>query len=203
MARALLHRTGPGAPLLAALALAAACASAQTPAQTSTPAAAPDSASQARQGPQAASPDSGVPAWMLVDSATRTVTITLAVTPAPDGGAALINGYRDGEVQIVVPLNWTVQWDWRSADSTKPHSLVVMAEREKLPTEGGRAAFTNAMSRMVTTGLPAGQGDRTTFTADQAGWYWMLCGVPGHALAGEYIGLRVDPEAKTAWAKAK
>jgi hypothetical protein len=199
MARAHLHRTAPGAALLSALALAVACASAQTPA----PAAAPDSASQARPAPQSESPDSGVPAWMLVDSAARTVTLTLVVSPAPDSGAALINGYRNGEVQIVVPLNWTVQWEWRSEDSTKTHSLVVMAEREKLPTEGGRAAFTNAMTRMVTAGLPAGQRDLTTFTADQAGWYWMLCGVPGHALAGEYIGLRVDPEAKTAWAKAK
>jgi hypothetical protein len=202
MARALLHRTAPGATLLSALALAVACASAQTPA----PAAAPDSLSRAPSAPpapQAASPDSGVPAWMLVDSASRTVKLTLVVSPAPDSGAALINGYRNGEVQIVVPLNWTVQWEWRSEDSTKTHSLVVMAEREKLPTEGGRAAFQNAMTRMVTAGLPAGQRDLTTFTADQAGWYWMLCGVPGHALAGEYIGLRVDPEAKTAWAKVK
>jgi hypothetical protein len=102
-----------------------------------------------------------------------------------------------------VPLNWTVQWDWRNADSTTPHSLVVMVEREKLPTEGGRAAFTNAMSRSVTTGLPAGQGDRTTFTADEAGWYWLLCGVPSHALNGEYLGLRVDPDAKTASVKQK
>jgi hypothetical protein len=31
----------------------------------------------------------------------------------------------------------------------------------------------------------------------------MLCGVPGHALGGEYIGLRVDPEATTAGAKLK
>jgi hypothetical protein len=78
-----------------------------------------------------------------------------------------------------------------------------MAEREKLPTEGGRAAFTNAMTRMLTDGLRPGQGDRTTFTADEAGWYWMLCGVPGHALGGEYIGLRVDPEATTAGVKLK
>jgi hypothetical protein len=203
MPRALLHRTGPCAALLAALTLAAACGSAQTPPPTPAPAAAPDSASQAPPAPQAASPDSGVPAWMLVDSAARTVTLTLAVTPSPDGGAALVNGYRNGQAQIVVPLNWTVQWDWHSTDSTKPHSLVVMAEREKLPTEGGRPAFTNAMTRMVTAGLPAGQRDQTTFTADQPGWYWMLCGVPEHALAGEYIGLRVDPEAKTAWVKAK
>jgi sulfocyanin SoxE-like protein len=142
------------------------------------------------------------PAWLVADDASKTVTIALQVTRAADG-AALINGHRGGELQIVVPLAWTVQWDWRNADSTSPHSLVVMAEREKLPTEGGRAVFTNAMTRMVTAGLKAGQGDRTTFAAEEAGWYWLLCGVPSHAIAGEYLELRVDPEAKTASVKTK
>lgn len=154
-------------------------------------------------GAQTAPPPQAEPAWLVADSAGRTVTLALQVRPAADGGSALINGHRAGELQVVVPLNWTVQWDWRSADSTAPHSLVVMVEREKLPTEGGRAAFTNAMTRMVTAGLQPGQGDRTTFTADEAGWYWLLCGVPGHALAGEYLGLRVDPEATTASVKTK
>lgn len=142
------------------------------------------------------------PTWLVADEAAKTVTIALQGTRGPDGNA-LINGHRKGELQIIVPLNWAVQWDWRNADSTSPHSLVVMAEREKLPTEGGRSAFTNAMTRMVTAGLPAGQGDRTTFTAEEAGWYWLLCGVPGHAIAGEYLGLRVDPEARTASLKTK
>jgi hypothetical protein len=70
-----------------------------------------------------------------------------------------------------------------------------MAEREKLPQEGGRAVFTNAMTRAVTTGLPAGGKDDTSFEAEDAGWYWLLCGVPGHAIAGEWIGFRVDPAA--------
>lgn len=179
-------------PLLA-LGVGAACASAQSSAAAPAPAASP-AADESR--PQ-------VPDWLVSDSAARTVTVALRVTPAPDGGAALINGHRNGELQIIVPLGWTVQWDWQSADSTAPHSLVVMAEREKLPTEGGRAVFTNAMTRMLTDGLQPGQGDRTTFEADQAGWYWMLCGVPEHALRGEYVGLRVDPEAKTAGVKIK
>lgn len=168
-----------------------ACARAQTPAPSPAPA----------PGPVAAT--ATAPPWLVADTAARTVTVALQVTPAPDGGAALINGYRNGELQIAVPLNWTVQWDWRSADSTTTHSLVVIAEREKLPTEGGRAAFTNALTRSLTDGLEAGQGDQTTFTADQAGWYWMLDGVPGHAIKGEYIGLRIDPEAKTARAVVK
>ncbi len=102
-----------------------------------------------------------------------------------------------------MPLNWTLKWEWRNLDSASTHSLVVMAEREKLPMEGGRPAFDNAMTRMVGAGLPAGQTDQTTFTADQAGWYWLLCGVPSHALEGEYIGLRVDPEARAGGVKVK
>jgi hypothetical protein len=143
----------------------------------------------------------GAPEWLVADPAAKTVTIALRVTREGDGPR--INGHRNGDLRIVVPLGQTVQWDWRNADSTSPHSLVVMVQREKLPTEGGRAAFSNAMSRMVTAGLAAGQDDRTTFTADEAGWYWLLCGVPGHAIAGEYLELRVDPEATTAGVKVK
>ena len=136
--------------------------------------------------------------WLVVDSASRTATLTLEVTAPPGAASALINGYRVGEARIVVPLGWTVKWNWRNADSTSPHSLVVMVQREKIPLEGGRAAFSNAMTRMVTEGLPLGGTDQTTFVADEAGWYWLLCGVPTHALKGEWLELRVDPEAKAA-----
>jgi hypothetical protein len=142
---------------------------------------------------QAAGADPDTVSWLASDSASRTVTLRLEVTRPAGSPTALINGQRGGSVQVIVPLGWTVRWEWRSADSSIGHSLVVMMEREKLPIEGGRPAFDNAMTRMVTAGLPAGQGDQTTFTADQAGWYWMLCGVPNHAIAGEYIG-RQDQE---------
>ncbi len=143
----------------------------------------------------ASPPDSA--AWIQSDSAARSVRLTLQTSHLAGSPSATINGAREGEVQIVVPLGWTVAWDWRSTDSTARHSLVVMAEREKLPTEGGRPAFINAMTRMVIGGLDPAQPDRTTFEADQPGWYWLLCGVPSHALLGEWIGLRVDPEARS------
>lgn len=106
-------------------------------------------------------------------------------------------------MQVIIPRNWTVKWRWSNQDSTSTHSLVWMAEREKLPLEGGRAAFTNAMTRSVVAGLPPGGTDGGSFEADEAGWYWVLCGVPSHAIAGEYIGLRVDPEAKSVSVKWK
>lgn len=138
----------------------------------------------------------GLPEWVSVDSANQAVHLDLTATAGSEPGTALINGHHNGDIQLVVPLGWTVRWSWRNGDSTAAHSLVVMAEREKLPLEGGRPALDNAVSRQVTQGLKAGQKDETTFTADQAGWYWILCGVPGHALKGEWISLKVDRDAK-------
>jgi hypothetical protein len=148
-----------------------------------------------RLGAQQSSPP---PDWLVADTAAKAANLNLVVTAPPGAPSALINGYRDGAIQVVVPLNWTVTWHWQSSDSTAPHSLVLVQEREKLPLQGDRPAIQNAMTRMVTVGLKAGQTDVTTFTADQAGWYWLLCGVPEHAIKGEWIGLRVDPDARTA-----
>ena len=152
--------------------------------------------------PVAAQTGDSLPPWVEVDVAARTVQLRLE-TGAGDSGAALINGHYRGEVQLVIPLHWTVRWSWRNADSVRSHSLVLMVEREKLPTEGGRPAFSNAMSRSVTAGLRPGQTDLTTFVAEEAGWYWLLCGVPDHALQGEWIGLRVDPGATMAAVRSK
>jgi len=136
-----------------------------------------------------------VPAWMRFDAASHEVSLQLTVEPGTGDSGASLNGWRHGAVQLVIPLDWTVHWTWTSHDSTAGHSLVVMAEREKLPLEGGRPALENALTRAVLTGLKSGQRDLTTFVADQTGWYWMLCGVPGHALRGEWIGLKVTREA--------
>jgi uncharacterized cupredoxin-like copper-binding protein len=138
----------------------------------------------------------------VADPAAKSITLTLEVASATGAGAAALNGERDGSVQINVPLGWTVRWNWHNGDSI-PHSLLVVAEREKLPGEGGQPGLENAMSRAVRTGIEPGKSDETTFVADQAGWFWMLCGVPGHALAGEWIGLRIDPAASGVSLKRK
>jgi uncharacterized cupredoxin-like copper-binding protein len=51
---------------------------------------------------------------------------------------------------------------------------------------------------MVREGLRPGEIDQSTFEAEEPGWYWMMCGVPSHAVEGEWLELRVDPEATTA-----
>src|SRR5687767_8690515 len=55
-------------------------------------------------------------AWLEVDSAARTATLSLEVTAPPGAPSALINGSRGGEARVIVPLGWTVSWNWRNAD---------------------------------------------------------------------------------------
>jgi hypothetical protein len=141
--------------------------------------------------------------WLQVDSAGRTASLTMLVTRKPGAPSALINGFRAGEARIIIPVGWTIKWNWRSTDSTAPHSLVVMVQREKVPLEGGRPSFSNAMTRKVREGLRPGEIDQSTFEAEEPGWYWMMCGVPSHALEGEWLELRVDPEATTARVEIK
>jgi hypothetical protein len=188
------------AELLLSLILAFGCAGGGQSTSAATPAAdspaAPAATSLATSSADSLS-------WLVADSATKTATLTLEVTRPAGSPSGLINGYRTGQAQVVVPLGWTVRWSWRNADPSSPHSLVVMVQREKIPLEGGRPAFSNAMTRSVTEGLASGQTDQTTYETDEAGWYWLLCGVPGHAVEGEWLELRVDPEARTARVQLK
>lgn len=165
-----------------------------TPKDSSSPA--PSATSTRSAPPSETSPASTHPDWIKSDSAARLVTLSLETAVGPGSKMASINGYRNGEARVVVPLGWTITWNWRNADTSAAHSLVVMVQREKIPLEGGRPAFSNAMTRMVTEGLAGGQTDQSTFQADEAGWYWLLCGVPSHALNGEWIEVRIDPDAK-------
>ena len=144
-----------------------------------------------------------VPAWIHADEAGKSVTLDLTVTHPAGAASAVISGEHDGSIQVVVPRGWTVKWHWVNEDSSASHSLVVVAEREKLPQQGGQAAFTNAMTRSVLPGLAVGRTDDTSFDAEDGGWFWVICGVPGHAIAGEWISLRVDPAATRVSVKRK
>ncbi|MDX2191781.1 MAG: sulfocyanin-like copper-binding protein [Gemmatimonadales bacterium] len=136
-----------------------------------------------------------VPAWITADTAARTVQLALEAGRTADGRRAL-NGEREGSLQVIVPLGWTLKWTWTNRDTTEKRSLIVMTEREKLPERAGRPAFTNAMTRAAGSGLAPGATDVSEFVVEEPGWFWVLGGVPGHAIDGEYIGLRVDPDAR-------
>jgi hypothetical protein len=144
-----------------------------------------------------------LPTWIHPDPVAKSVLLDLTITHPVGAPSALISGERDGGIQVIVPRGWTIKWHWVNQDSAASHSLVVVAEREKLPQQGGQAVFTNAMTRSVLPGRAVGRTDDTWFAAEDSGWFWVICGVPGHAIAGEWIGLRIDPAATGVGVKKK
>jgi len=134
-----------------------------------------------------------LPPWIHPDTGAKVVTVDLVAARAPNAPATL-SGVSHGDLEVVVPLGWTVKLEWRNDDSVA-HSFVVQQEREKLPERAGEPAFQYAYSRTPVAGMGPGRSDHTQFVVDQAGWFWILCGVPGHAIGGEYISLKIDRDA--------
>lgn len=104
------------------------------------------------------------------------------------------DGYYSGNATIVVPAGWRVEATYRTLDANVPHSAAVVRTLEELPQSGAEVelAFPGASTPSFTTGLSSTHKPvEFAFKADEAGRYWLLCGVPGHATAGMWIWFEV------------
>jgi sulfocyanin len=132
------------------------------------------------------------------DPATRTVTFALvAGAPGSTTGPFNVNGHTSGAATLTVPGGSKLIINFVNRDGT-PHSALVIAGDDPLPNLGGEPAIPAAYSRDVTQGLAQEGTDVIRFTTPNSGKYRIICGVPGHALSGMWIWLRVDPAATTA-----
>ena len=134
--------------------------------------------------------------WLKYDATTKTVTFALvAGAPGGTGGPFNFNGYTSGSAALVVQPGSKVVMNFENQDGT-PHSAVVIGADGPLPNIGGDAAIPAAYTRDVTQGLAQGGKDVMRFTAPASGSYRIICGVPGHALSGMWIWLKIDSAAK-------
>ena len=149
------------------------------------PAPAPsESAPAATPGTEAA-PDK----WLSYDPATNTVTFELVAGPFT------FNGYRNGEATLQVPSKASMVINFVNKDGT-PHSAIVTAGDGPIPNSATDPAIPRAYTNKVLEGLPQEATDVMRFPVPDSGTYRILCGVPGHALSGMWIWLKVDPAAK-------
>ena len=133
------------------------------------------------------------PKWMTVDTTMKKVTFAITAGLTPFNGALNFNGFRDGELTLVVPTAWTVVVNFMNHDGMLPHSAEVIADDGSTPLRPVGAAIQRAYTRDVETGVEAGGGkDVIRFTATPAGAYRFYCAVPGHGAAGMWIRLKVD-----------
>jgi sulfocyanin len=133
--------------------------------------------------------------WLKVDTAKKTADFQLIAGLTGLNGALNFNGFRDGELTLTVPLNWTVAMRFTNHDGMLPHSAEVSAEQKPVPVGPVAPAFDRAATVMLQEGLTSGQSDLVKFLANKAGSFLIFCGVPGHGAAGMWIRLKVDASA--------
>jgi len=153
------------------------------PAAPADPASAPVPGASSEAAP---SPDSG---YVKYDPSTKTVTFRLVAGPFQ------FNGYGSGGATLTVPPGTTNVWNFEQGDGT-PHSAEVASGAGPILNSGGDPAIPRAYTNKVVEGLPQGGKDEMRFTAPDSGTYRIACGVPGHALSGMWIWLKVDPAVK-------
>ena len=112
------------------------------------------------------------------------------------------NGVAHGGETFVVPLGWTVEIRLRNSDAA-PHSARVVSAVDTLPLTLPAASFAGAESANAEAGLSYSRREIFRFKANRAGNYLIACAVPGHASAGMYLRLVVQPDvSRPSWSRA-
>lgn len=137
------------------------------------------------------------PTWLRFDPSARTARFELVAGLTGLNGALNFNGFRDGELTLVVPLGWRTEIAFRNHDGMLPHSAEVIAPQTPLPVQPVDPAIPRAFTVNLASGLPPEGTDGMRFIAQPAGEYLIICGVPGHGVAGMWIRLRVSATART------
>jgi uncharacterized cupredoxin-like copper-binding protein len=127
-------------------------------------------------------PYAGNSRLLAVDAAHRTVTVDLVGAEGPAPGMDF-NGLGKGALVIEVPQGWTVHMAL-VVDSQLKHSALIVPWNER-QAMSFTPAFAGSAPADYKVGVGKGTGtEQFTFTADKAGQYALVCGVPGHDLAG-------------------
>jgi uncharacterized cupredoxin-like copper-binding protein len=138
----------------------------------------------------------GMPSWMQVDNAARTVTIQLTAGSTADNNRWNYNGYFGGRGGITVPTGYTVTVNFVNQDPAMAHSAVLMAPMATYPnsftdaTPVFEGASTSNPLSMTDATMP-GETEDVTFVAGAPGEYAIVCVVVGHAATGMVLDFTV------------
>ena len=135
--------------------------------------------------------------WLSFDAAAKTARFQLIAGLTGLNGALNFNGFRDGELTLVIPVGWSAEIAFKNHDGMLPHSAEVISPQSPLPVQPVSPAIPRAFTLDLAKGLPPEGSDVMRFTAQPAGEYLLFCGVPGHGAAGMWIRLRVSATVQT------
>lgn len=141
-----------------------------------------------------------VAAALQWDSTTNTATYPIVAGLTASNSAWNFNGHARGSMTIVVPVGARVVMPFSNLDANVPHSFGIIAGEPNIATLAAASerepVFPGAISRRYLTGIRSTETDIVRFTANTAGEYLLVCGVPGHAPGGMWIRFVVSADAK-------
>ena len=97
-----------------------------------------------------------------------------------------------------MPVGYTVTINFENRDPVHHHSVGVLERAAGHPaifedvTPVFEGAVTSGATSMTEATAPGGGAESITFVASEAGEYALVCAVPGHAIAGGWIGFEVS-----------
>ncbi len=120
---------------------------------------------------------------LSADPADKEVTVNLVGAEGNKASGFNFNGYANGNLVIRVPEGWKVRVTFK-VDSQTPHSALITPWDQRTAS-AFTPAFPNAKTPDYVAGISEGApAQEFSFTADKAGKYALVCGVPGHDTAG-------------------
>ena len=137
------------------------------------------------------------PTWLSFDPAAKIARFQLIAGLTGLNGALNFNGFRDGGLTLVIPVEWTAEIAFKNHEGMLPHSAEVISPQTPLPVQPVSPAIPRAFTLKLAAGLPPQGTDVMRFAAQPAGDYLIFCGVPGHGAAGMWIRLSVSATAQT------
>ena len=143
-------------------------------------------------------PSASAATFVSSDAASKTATITVDANQGTAGGGLNFNGVVKGAKSFTIPAGWTVVMNFKNMGMIPHSAIVVKGTTPPTSVAEKDAAFPGAYTKTVMQGMNAGATDVVKFKATTAGNYLLICGVPGHALGGQYLGLKVVAGAKAA-----
>ena len=133
--------------------------------------------------------------WLTFDRSAKTVRFQLIAAYTGLNGGLNFNGFRDGDLTVVVPAGWAMRVDFYNHDGVLPHSAEVIKAELPVPPGPVNAAIPGAVTLDLGPGIVSEGRDDMRFVAAPAGEYLLFCAVAGHGLAGMWIRLRISPDA--------
>ena len=136
--------------------------------------------------------------YVSSNAATKTATLIVNASEGTVNGGLNFNGVVKAAKSFTVPAGWNVVLKFKNLGAMGHSAAVVKGTAPALSVTPKDVAFAGAATSKLNEGLGTNQGQSVKFKAGKAGSYLIVCGAPGHGLAGQYLGLKVVAGAKTA-----